>query len=261
MDIEYGLFEVLENPITELTATETVLVNFILERPRDVLDMTIQELALSNDTSPSAVTRLCKKLNIKNFKNFKIYLSQSLERERIQNNKIVAETSIYGKFFQDIEQSLENTLAVLDEAKMKVVNKLIHDSETIYVYGIGFSREIADSIFKKWNILGKSVIVIPDRDTGIISVSNSSTKCLFIGISNGGNSIDVTYVMDAALERGLQTVAITNYKNSKMSQRADHMLYSGGGPALPNFASYAVYSQLFAIDMLYLDYVNTYTES
>lgn len=258
MDIKYGLFEVLKNPEAALTPTERELADYVLMNPQYVLSMTIQELATHNNTSPSAVTRLCKKLDIADYRSFKIYLSQSLERQRIRDKRSLIESSPYGQFYQDIQNSLEETLDIVDQDNISAVNKLIHESEVVYVYGNGFSKEVADDIFKKWNVVGKSFVVIPDRDTGVIAVSNSKKKGIFIGLSNSGNSNDVTRVMDGAIRNGLPTVAITNYKASEMSQKADYTLYNGKGTKLPKFVSYSIYAQIFLVDVLYLDYVETY---
>ncbi len=47
---------------------------------------------------------------------------------------------------------------------------------------------------------------------------------LFIGISTSGNSENVCRALDAARERGCQTLALTGGKKGKMSQRADQVL-------------------------------------
>ena len=63
--------------LKNLTSQEKAVVEYILDNPKDLLDMNVSELAKASYTSSSTVIRLCKKLEVKGFADLKfIYASE-----------------------------------------------------------------------------------------------------------------------------------------------------------------------------------------
>ena len=50
------------------TATEKVIIKYILDHPKEVTDMTIYELSGKTFSSPASIIRMCKKNGFKGFK-------------------------------------------------------------------------------------------------------------------------------------------------------------------------------------------------
>ena len=57
--------------LKNLTSQEKAVVEYILDNPKDLLDMNVSELAKASYTSSSTVIRLCKKLEVKGFADLK----------------------------------------------------------------------------------------------------------------------------------------------------------------------------------------------
>lgn len=57
--------------LDHLTIQEKYLVDYILGNPDDILQKNINELAQLSYTSTATVSRLCKKLGFKGYKDFK----------------------------------------------------------------------------------------------------------------------------------------------------------------------------------------------
>lgn len=57
--------------LDHLTIQEKYLVDYILDNPDDILQKNINELAQLSYTSTATVSRLCKKLGFKGYKDFK----------------------------------------------------------------------------------------------------------------------------------------------------------------------------------------------
>ena len=71
-----NLIEALQNH-HHLTPCERSVANFILKDPQHILDLSIYELAGQCHTSPATVTRLCKKCQASDFRDFKIELAKN----------------------------------------------------------------------------------------------------------------------------------------------------------------------------------------
>lgn len=82
-EIWYNSFMSIQSKLIDqinFTENEKVIANYILAHKDDVLQMSIQTLALKTYTSTSAIMRLCSRLNLTGFKDFKFRFSQELLR-------------------------------------------------------------------------------------------------------------------------------------------------------------------------------------
>ena len=85
--------------LKNLTSQEKAVVEYILDNPKDLLDMNVSELAKASYTSSSTVIRLCKKLEVKGFADLKfIYASEFPEmmkqREMVKTKPFDESSSI-----------------------------------------------------------------------------------------------------------------------------------------------------------------------
>lgn len=70
---------------------ERYLADYILENADDVLKLSIADLASSSSTSKATIIRLCKKLGLKGYRDFRLALSADLERRSIDRHDIDAD--------------------------------------------------------------------------------------------------------------------------------------------------------------------------
>ena len=63
----------------KLPEAENEIRTYILKHPKEVLSMSIHELAKKTYTSPTSIVRLCKRLDIKGFSQLKIQLSSEIK--------------------------------------------------------------------------------------------------------------------------------------------------------------------------------------
>ena len=59
--------------------TEKIIANYILKQPKDILNQSIQEVSANTFSSTSSIVRLCRKIGLKGFSDFKIQLSAQLQ--------------------------------------------------------------------------------------------------------------------------------------------------------------------------------------
>lgn len=72
-------------------------------------------------------------------------------------------------------------------------------------------------------------------------------RCLAIGISQSGAAPDVAEVLGSLRDDGHRTVAITNTRNSRITQEAEHSIYLDAGPELSVAATKTYTSTLLAL--------------
>ena len=89
----------------QLFDAEKKIAKYILNNPKEVVDMTVSELAETSDVSIASVSRFCRKVGLKGFAQLKISLAQELV-DTHKSGEISNEISL-----EDIPQSLQNILA------------------------------------------------------------------------------------------------------------------------------------------------------
>ena len=68
----------IEQVEKELPSSERKIADYVLQNPSAPLFMTMTELAAAAGSSPAIVVRLCKRLNVDGYSDFKIRLSREV---------------------------------------------------------------------------------------------------------------------------------------------------------------------------------------
>lgn len=71
----------------QFTLLEKEIVNYILDNKDQVVHLKISDLANATDTSNATIVRLCRKLGINGYREFKIEFIKDLERRRKEKEK------------------------------------------------------------------------------------------------------------------------------------------------------------------------------
>lgn len=252
---KFGVIEQLRNPSIDYTKNEKMIAHYILENIELVTNMSIHELAENVNVSPTAISRFCKRIGVPDYKTFKLSLSTDYHRILHKQTEQEKSTSSEKSYLDEIISNLKVTYNQDQTKVLREVAQRINRATIVYVFGIGFSKMAVDSIALRWTYIGRPIVVINERDTGLEMVSNAPKSALFIGISNSGNSQDVHRVMLAAKDRGITTVSITKYERSIISELSDLSIFTSNMHVNDDLRSYNLYSQLLMIDLLYSEYL------
>ena len=74
--------------------SEKEIAKYILNHGEEVLTMSVKELAKKTYTSPATIVRLCKKIGLEGYNDFKIKYSAQLQYDFLFVNRIVIEQNI-----------------------------------------------------------------------------------------------------------------------------------------------------------------------
>jgi Transcriptional regulators len=126
--------------------SEKDLAEYILKNKEAVLNLSIQKLATNTFSSTSTVVRLCRKIGLKGFKDFKIKLSAELQKHyddistidpdfpftEDDSNKEIAQ-----KIANVMETSIKQTSELLDNSTLEKAIRLILKAKNLGIFAYG----------------------------------------------------------------------------------------------------------------------------
>lgn len=145
------------------TNSEKLIAEYVLKHPEQLYQLSVEELGKETYTSKATVIRLCKKLEVNSYQEFKRQVEfEYNELSRISSllkDEPVDENSTYQDIVKVIptiyDKSIVQTRLDLDQNKMiQVINRL-SQAKCISIYGTGISYTIASQAAFKIMTLGK----------------------------------------------------------------------------------------------------------
>lgn len=252
------------------SSTEQNIIRFVLENPEQAIALSIHEMAAKTYSSAATVLRLCRKLGLSGYKDFRLHLSYELalrkksqEEERKEVTHLDSLAEIVEKITYKNIVSLEDSLALIDYATLERVVDLICESKNVVLFGVGSSLFVAKDAYLKLLRLGKPCAVNEDWHTQLVQARNMGPQELGIVISYSGQTTEMLECIKAMKENHVPVVSITRYANSPIAQLCDFNLYVAANESI--FRSGAMssrISQLNLIDIVYTAYASrSYEES
>lgn len=230
----------------------------ILEHPRDVIHLSISQLAEETFCSEATIFRLCKLIGFAGYQDLKIALASDVTEKPMQN--LHEEVSldddmmtVAHKVFQSNLVGITDTLHVLDPNLLEQAVQLLNGAQHIEFYGNGGSGLIAMDAYHKFMRTGIDCIAHTDSHFQVMSAGLLKENSVVVGISHSGSNKDILEAIRIAKNAGAKTIAITSYQKSPLSQIVDITLYTATRETC--FRTEAMSSrlaQLCLIDTLYM---------
>jgi RpiR family carbohydrate utilization transcriptional regulator len=248
---EINLFQKLNDIAPYLKRSQSKIAEAVMEKPRDVLKMTISEFSLVTGTAASTIVFFCQKLGFSGFRDFKIALAQELElieSMKVNFNELPATTKNFVKFI--IENTQKALNAVPDELYKKAASLLLK-TDIVEIFAYGFDAIAAKDIFIKLKHIGFQVNFYSNSFMQAISAASlTKNSCAFAIASN--YSIDILDSIEIAHSHEAKVIAIVP-SSSKIGKKSDIFfpVYLKSNFLLED-SMLAKYVQLFIIDNIYL---------
>lgn len=238
---------------------EKKIASYILNNPKNVVDMTIAEVAEKSGASEATVSRFCKRCNMKGFHHLKITLAKELvesKREELSPSGDVDQSNI-SRSLQNILSNkideLNQTISNLNEDKLKEVLSLLRNASTVQFAAVGNTIPVAMDGAYKFNQIGIPSVANTIWETQIAYSYNLSEDDVIILISNSGASKRLITVAEVAKKNGSKTIAITNSENSPLAKLCQYHIKTATREKL--FLDEYYFSRISAmtiIEILYL---------
>lgn len=261
-----NLYQILLNQ-DNFSDTEKEIAKYIINNNKDVLQMSIQELATKTYLSTATIIRFCKHLGFRGFKEFKMQYSIDYNAYLLNTRNVDFNSPFTGKenvnqlainMASLTKQTVDLCLNILDyEVISRVVSKLII-SENIVAVGVSDSFiRIIDFQNKmlKINLFVKTSYLQPDMAYVCAQATPNDVALL---VSYSGKTSEVINEAQILSQRNVPIIAITSDKKSPLALYATEIIL------LPNeenklMANYSYASQIaieYVLNVIYSSIYN-----
>ena len=242
----------IEETYHSLTKVEKKLADYVLQNPRQVLFMSITDLADACQVGETSVYRFCRTMNLQGYQEFKMQLSlgmseQDEEWAPREDNQSLEKTlkESAERLLQKHVEALEETYRLLNQESFEGFLERMEKARRIFFFGISDSQLIAQEAGNKFmSISGKAV-----------TAASMTEEDFLVFLSYSGATKDNIYTAKIARQAGAGIGCITRFRKSPLSAYCDVVLQSGAneGPMEGGSVS-AKIGQMYLIDLLYQEY-------
>lgn len=255
------IFSLIHSRYNSFTNTEKKVADYILENIKDVIYMSITDLADACNVGESSVFRFCKTMDLKGYQEFKIVVAHSIsvDNEIPQlSSKITMQDTIEQlstKILSSNVHALTETYNLLSENDISRAVGYMVNSQRIHFFGVGSSLMTAMEAKNKFMRITSKTECSLDSHFQIMSAALMTEKDVAILISYSGSTKDTIEVAKVAKERGAKVISITRFIKSPLTSFSDITLLCGAheGPLQGGSLS-AKIAQLYLLDLLYFEY-------
>jgi DNA-binding MurR/RpiR family transcriptional regulator len=258
-----SLLTLIEQIEKELPSSERRIADYVLQNPSAPLFMTMTELAAAAGSSPAIVVRLCKRLNVDGYSDFKIRLSREVfsnegkeeEPEQVMDNFYdsgLGTRELIVQYIKFTSKNLANLESILDPKTVDAAADLIYRSKTVLLLGTGSAEVILNDLQYKLARLGKNVIYTKDVNLQIAQSYSMTEDMVAFGISYFGEDQLVNSAAKAVKDSNGKLITLTKIGHNHLSRLADVKLQiPASGYEYRTGSTLTRILQIFVTDVLY----------
>ncbi|NLZ67712.1 MAG: MurR/RpiR family transcriptional regulator [Spirochaetales bacterium] len=245
--------------LPNLSNSEKKPAIYIVEHTEEVTKLNILELAEKSGSSPSAVSRLCKKLGVAKFSELKVNLAMELSDGEDTSNKSILNLAL----LKDTEKLIPlitsftctNVTLVQSVLSAKMLEKAvtaIEKSNAILLVGIGASGLIAQDLQQKLIRIGIRSQFTYDTDLALVNASTLHENDICFAISYSGDTKIVKNITKVSKDNGATIITLTKVGDNSIRKLSDITLdIPDSEPIYRQSAGVSRINQLVVIDILF----------
>lgn len=215
----------------DFTASELEIVKLLLNNPNILLSSpTAAELGVAAYTSASTVVRLCRKLDCKNFAEFKTQFISDYQQREQSNLYVDADLPFTAT---DSPEAVLDQLTTLEEVAVRLTRSLIttHDYQAaleilnaaacIDVYGEGGNVNLLHDFAYKMGAIHRHVHIHQDNQQQLLSASIKHPDHCGIVISYSGETPSILRYATLLKANNIPTLSITSQGPNRLAALTD----------------------------------------
>lgn len=206
--------------------SEKKIANCIMERKREVVDMTVAELAQASGASDASVSRFCRRCGFKGFHQLKMTLARELSEESQASVGNDISRRDIGQSLQNIlankTEEIQQTVAMMDPENLDRILDIIQKARMVQLVAVGNTIPVALDAAFKFNQLGIPAATGTILETQTAYAFNLGKKDVIIAISNSGVSRRLIRILEGASGNGVTVISITNNPESPVAKLSDY---------------------------------------
>lgn len=220
----------------EFSESEKEIAKYILNHGEAVLSMSVKELAKHTYTSPATIVRLCKKIGLEGYNDFKIKYSAELQYDLQHTNRIDvnfpfqkddSHPLICHKLASLSQEVIADTVKLIDFNQLHQIVDLIYHYPTIDIYGSGNSLLAAMSFQHKMMRISRDVNLRVLHGEQIFMSYNTNPDRIGMIISYSGETNEVIQIAQTLKEKKTPLIVLTSIGDNRLSHYADYILNIG----------------------------------
>lgn len=235
--------------------SEKNIARYILNHGETVLNLSIKQLAKNTYTSPATIVRLCHKLGLEGYQDFKIKYSAELQYDNknlidvnFPFSKDDSTWQIVNKIAQLHQEALQDTLNLIDIDNLNQIVALVDQAKKIYLFGFGNSLLVGLDFQHKMMRINKLVEIRPNSgEQGFLSYT-CTTEDIAIIISYSGETNELIDIAKSLKRRHIKVVAITSIGENRLSKYSDYLINTGSREKI--FSKIAPYASKTSISYI-----------
>lgn len=244
-----------------LKTAERKAVDFLLDSPEKVSEVTIIDFAEQAGCSEATIVRLSKRLGYEGFPQLKADFSaqavnetEYLEYEGISRGDPCA--TIVKKVFEATITALKDTVDTMAQGEYEQAVKALLGASKILFCGLGDAALVAMEAHQRFIRIGASCMVSQDPDLALIMSAQLAKNDVIVAISHTGRSKPILDIVKRGKKAGTTVIAVTNFPVSPLAKNADITLLTA---AFSRDSTGEVISkrvaELCIIESLYINYL------
>ena len=247
----------IEETYHSFTKVEKKVADYVLQNPRQVLFMSITDLADACQVGETSVYRFCRTMNLQGYQEFKMQSEQDEEWAPREDNQSLEKTlkESAERLLQKHTEALEETYRLLNQESFEGFLERMEKARRIFFFGISDSQLIAQEAGNKFMSISGKAYSIADPHMQAVTAASMTEEDFLVFLSYSGATKDNIYTAKIARRAGAGIGCITRFQKSPLSAYCDVVLQSGAneGPMEGGSVS-AKIGQMYLIDLLYQEY-------
>jgi len=247
----------LRNLMPELHAAEQQVAKLVLTEPAWVAENAIKTLANRTKVSEPTVMRLCRKLGLRGFSDFKRKLTEDLVVSKLylEADAVAKESSpnsIVESMVAAANQSLRECAGGINSAALDAAANMLVEADMIYSFGIGgSSATLAEEFENRLFRLGKKVQATSDPYRHLMTASIATKNDVIVFVSSTGRPKSLVESAELSRKNNAKVVSITT-DGSPLAEQSDVVVAVDmfDDETFFNLPSRTRYAQLLTVDCL-----------
>jgi len=224
----FMLKERIASRLKEMTPSQAVVANYILDRPKEAAFLTASQLGDRTGVSETTVIRLSHLLGFTGYQQLRSEMANVLMNHlsTLERAKAYESSGKYGLFERAIRKDMDTLSAAVSSIpadELSALGKAAAEAEALYIAGYRSSFALASylSFYLSWILPNVRTI---QTDIPYETLMNAPKGSLVIGISFPRYSKWTVNVLETAEEFKLDTAAVTNDLTSPLAALAKYVL-------------------------------------
>lgn len=214
---------------THFSPSESIIIDYILKKGKDIKNMTIAQIANETYTSSPLFIRIAKKLGFDGWNEFKeaylkeldyLYLNQEVDA----NIPFVVNDDIMNIAYNLCvleRETIQDTYSLISHDDLQKAIRLLRDCKYIDVYSRSVHMHIVRSFQERMYILHRHVQLCSLSDELDSTYLMSDQNHCAIIISYSGHAPHIKHLIKTLRKKQTSIIAITNLEDNELSLLAD----------------------------------------